>query len=127
MRLPGPLISSRDDPPLDAIVASCLRASRGRPGIDVLVELAGDQRCARIRRKEIAAIKGQHVQKPALLGDGSLRLVLMITGVLTGGASVVEAMNSRKEGRIVDHQRERLVQVIDYSPEDSCPTGVDTP
>src|SRR6476646_2905881 len=31
MRLPGPLMSRRDDPPLDASVASCLRAS-GTPG-----------------------------------------------------------------------------------------------
>ena len=90
---------------------------------DVLVELAGDESGAGVRRKEIAAIKGQHVQKPALLGGRSLRLVLVIAGMLAGGAAVVESMNSREEGRIVDHQRERLVQMIDHPSEDRCPTG----
>src|ERR1035437_8126066 len=43
-----------------------------------------------------------------LLGDRSLRLVLMVSGVLARGAAIVEPLSSRKERRIVDHQRERF-------------------
>src|SRR5439155_8414559 len=90
---------------------------------DVLVELAGDQSGTRVSREQVAAIKGQHIQKPALLTGRCLLFILVVTGMLTRGATVAEAMNACEEGRIVDHQRKGLVEMIDHASVDGGPPG----